>query len=142
MNYWHILEVKKGKLATVQLQLKNQEVDYFIPLKRYVKNEKLCSSPVFNKYLFFKCEVNSSINISRIKNTSGVREVLACQQKVVSLSDEKLMLFKRYMEFETQDSSLKNTLSNDELISIESILSAPTEEQMLYALIHFASKLP
>lgn len=88
MNYWLIANYKINEVKKVEINLKNQSIDYYLPrivTKKHNFNPK--EEVMFPGYIFVNTDID---NYSSVRYTKGIKNIIRFGENIAQISDEEI----------------------------------------------------
>ena len=88
MNYWLIANYKINEVKKVEINLKNQSIDYYLPrivTKKHNFNPK--EEVMFPGYIFVNTDIDK---YSSVRYTKGIKNIIRFGENIAQISDEEI----------------------------------------------------
>lgn len=88
MNYWLVATYKINELKRVEINLKNQNFEYYLPkivIKKH--NSKTKEEVMFPGYIFINTAIS---NYSSVRYTKGIKNIIRFGKNIAQISDEEI----------------------------------------------------
>ena len=88
MKYWLVATYKTNEIKRVEINLKNQSLDYYIPkiiIKKHNCNPK--EEAMFPGYIFINTDLDK---YSSVRYTKGIKNIIRFGENIARLSDEEI----------------------------------------------------
>jgi len=88
MNNWLVANYKINEIKRVEINLKNQSFDYYLPrivTKKHNLNPK--EEVMFPGYIFINAEVDK---YSSVRYTKGIKDIIRFGENIAQISDEEI----------------------------------------------------
>lgn len=92
MDHWFVASYKIKEIKTLEKNLKNQSIDYYLPkITKNKINNTLKEEVMFPGYIFIKTSINK---FSAVKYTKGIRNIIKFGNNFSYISDKEIKILR------------------------------------------------